>query len=328
VAAAVASESRPRWYERWQGLVLAAGALAGSVAAVIGLWDRVAPKEDVEDYATITSASVTSRSSLTAFVRTLPDGGRVSLRPAGDALGTLRTAAVVATPSASGDQPTTTVEPSSEPATSGESESAGPADITPSDHATGGRDRQVGVPTDGSVVGDTVAPDDVDDYEDEVVSQPELTRYPSPAVLAHVMGGGLSDKDGDPLSPHEAAKRLAKALDKVEAEHDRKHRNPLGWVVAVNLDISGLDGEPLLLTWSLDGLDVPLTWRSDTVAYRLMPTTDHDGGSVEVWVPGLKRRGVYQVNLELARGSDGVVLYRNDPVPLPEDDERDRPRRR
>ena len=31
------------------------------------------------------------------------------------------------------------------------------------------------------------------------------------------MGGGLSDKDGDPLSPQEAAKRLAKALDKVEA---------------------------------------------------------------------------------------------------------------
>ena len=141
------------------------------------------------------------------------------------------------------------------------------------------------------------------------------------------MGGGLSDKDGDPLTPHEAAKRLAKALDKVEAEHDRKHRNPLGWVVAVNLDISGLDGEPLLLTWSLDGLDVPLTWRSDTVAYRLMPTTDHDGGSVEVWVPDLKRRGVYLVNLELARGSDGVVLYRGDPVPLPNDD-RDRPRRR
>jgi len=327
VTAAVVNESRPRWYARWQGLVLAAGALAGSVAAVVGLWDRVFP-EDVEDYATITSASVTSRTSLTAFVRALPDGGRVSLRPAGDSLGTLRTAAVVVSPSESGDQTPTSVGPSSEPATPGGSETAGPTDTTPSEDATARRASPTGVPTDGSVVGDTVAPDDTDDYEQQVVSQPELTKYPPPVVLAHVMGGGLSDKEGDPLSPEEAAKRLAKALDKVEATHDRKHRDPLGWVVAVNLDISGLDGEPLLLTWSLDGLDVPLTWRSDTVAYRLMPTTDHDGGSVEVWVPDLKRRGDYLVNLVLARGSDGVVLYRATPVPLPEDEERDRPRRR
>jgi hypothetical protein len=327
VTAAVVERSRPRWYARWQGLVLAAGALAGSVAAVVGLWDRVFP-EDVEDYATITSASVTSRTSLTAFVRTLPDGGRVPLRPAGDSLGTLRTAGVVVTPS---EQPSElspgTVEPSSEPTTPSESGTADPPDVTPSDHATDGRARATGVPTDGSVVKDTVAPADADDYEDQVVSQPELTKYPPPA-LAHVMGGGLSDEDGDPLSPQEAAKRLAKALDKVEATHDRKHRNPLGWVVAVNLDISGLDGEPLLLTWSLDGLDVPLTWRSDTVAYRLMPTTDHDGGSVEVWVPDLKRPGAYLVNLELARGSDGVVLYRATPVPLPEDKAQNRPRRR
>ena len=54
-----------------------------------------------------------------------------------------------------------------------------------------------------------------------------------------------------------------------------------------------------------------------------MPTTDHDGGSVEVWVPDLKRPGAYLVNLELARGSDGVVLYRATPVPLPEEEERD-----
>ena len=63
-----------------RGLVLAAGALAGSVAAVVGLWDRVAP-EDVEDYATITSASVTSRTSLTAFVQD-PAGRRPRLAPA------------------------------------------------------------------------------------------------------------------------------------------------------------------------------------------------------------------------------------------------------
>ena len=323
MTAAVVDESRPRWYARWQGLVLAAGALAGSVAAVLGLWDRAFP-EDVEDYATITSASVTSRTSLTAFVRTLPDGGRVSLQPSGDSLGPLRTAPVVVTPSDAGVQTADGVEPSSEPASPTESETASTDDPTTPDVApTDGRARATGVPTDGSVVRDTVAPDDSGDYEDQVVSQPELTEYPPP-VLAHVMGGGLSDRSGDPMSPAEAAKRLAKALDKVEAKHDHKHRNPLGWVVAVNLDISGLDGEPLLLTWSLDGLDVPLTWQSDTVAYRIMPTTDHDGGSVEVWVPDLKRPGAYLVNLELARGSDGVVLFRASPVPLPQDE---KPRR-
>ena len=132
MTAAVVNQSRPRWYARWQGLVLAAGALAGSVAAVLGLWDRVFP-EDVEDYATITSASVTSRASLTAFVRTLPEGGRVSLQPAGDSLGRLRTAAVVATPSGSGDQTAGEVEPSSEPASPSESETAPTDEPTPSD---------------------------------------------------------------------------------------------------------------------------------------------------------------------------------------------------
>ena len=190
---------------------------------------------------------MTSRSSLTAFVRTLPDDGRVSLRPAGDALGTLRTAAVVATPSASSGQPTSQRRPSSEPATPSESETAGAADLRAGRTRPRGRDRAAGVPTDGSVVGDTVAPYDVDDYEDQVVSQPELTGYPSPAVLAHVMGGGLSDKDGDPLTPHEAAKRLPRRWTRSRPSTTTSTATRSAGSSAVNLDISGLDGEPLLL---------------------------------------------------------------------------------
>ena len=99
------------------------------------------------------------------------------------------------------------------------------------------------------------------------------------------------------------AKRLAEALSKVEARDTAGKKDPLGWVVAVNLDVTGLKGVPLVLTWSLDGLDVPVSWAADNVAYRLTSTTAHDTGSVEIWVPNLKIAGDYNVNLKLARES-------------------------
>ena len=87
-------------------------------------------------------------------------------------------------------------------------------------------------------------------------------------------------------------------------------------MVAVNLDVVGLKNVPLLLTWSLDGLDVPVSWTAGNIAYRMTATTAHDSGSADVWVPDLKGTGTYNVNLTLAREKDGAVLARSQPVQL------------
>jgi hypothetical protein len=119
------------------------------------------------------------------------------------------------------------------------------------------------------------------------------------------------------LPPEEVSKRLAEALRKVDTRETGGKKDPRGWVVAVNVEVSGLKHVPLLLTWSLDGLDVPVRWAADNVAYRLTPTTNHDTGSVEVWVPDLRKPGKYNVNLTLALQSNGTVLTRGEPVEVP-----------
>ena len=154
-----------------------------------------------------------------------------------------------------------------------------------------------------------------------VASQPVLNEWETPLKLVPLLFPTVIDPeeldgDGVGLDSAQIAERLADALRDVEWQGEADQKDPRGWVVAVNLDVSGLKDVPLLLTWSLDGLDVPVNWAATNVAYRLTPTTDHDAGSVEVWVPNLVQPGDYNVNLELARESDGTVLTRSQPVSL------------
>jgi hypothetical protein len=128
------------------------------------------------------------------------------------------------------------------------------------------------------------------------------------------------DPNDGPLPVDEVAIRLAQALEAVEsvptAPGDSR-RDPIGWVIAVNFSVDGLKNVPLLLTWSLDGVDVPASWAVDNVAYRVTATTAHDGGSVEVWVPDLSSSGAYNVNIKLAREADGTVMGAGKPLRLP-----------
>jgi hypothetical protein len=150
----------------------------------------------------------------------------------------------------------------------------------------------------------------------------EQTPTPKPGCLntsqvTRITPVDLKDPEGNPLPADEMAMRLADALREVESEAKDGKKDPLGWVVAVNLEVDGLEDVPLLLTWSLDGLDVPVSWAADSVAYRVTATTAHDAGSVEVWVPDLEKPGTYNVNLKLALESDGTILTRGQPVEVP-----------
>ncbi len=155
-------------------------------------------------------------------------------------------------------------------------------------------------------------------FSKSVTSQPALDPYTlPPEMLARMLPPTYLGADGTPPPADDVAKRLSQALAKVESTPSGKKKEPLGWAVAVNVDVEGFDGQPLLLKWSLDGLDVPGSWTTDTVAFRLTPRTPHDVGSFEVWVPNLKGQVAYNVNLMLESEVDRIALTRAKPVALP-----------
>jgi len=116
------------------------------------------------------------------------------------------------------------------------------------------------------------------------------------------------DNPDEDLSAEEMAGRLAEALEQVEQKSGGGYQDPIGWVMIVSLNLEGYKGVPLLLTWSLNGIDVPTTWSADSVAYKVLATTARDAGSAEVWVPDLQRPGTYKVNVKLIRESDRLVI--------------------
>ena len=318
MAADQGDELRAPWYVRGRTLIVGLGAVAAALLAVFGLWDRVFPS-DTEDAASITSAQVTQQMSLSQFAEsassTEAELGAASsgLPPLGLAVVDVTTAPPDSSAPVETTQPTT--EPTSEPT----------PEPTPTDATTS---------TDTTTPSDTTSPTDSTDSSGSgmgwppsegdigsVASQPVLNEWEAPLKLVPLLFPTVIDPEdlesgGVGLDSAEIAERLADALRDVEWQGEADEKDPRGWVVAVNLDVSGLKDVPLLLTWSLDGLDVPVNWAATNVAYRLTPTTDHDAGSVEVWVPNLVRPGDYNVNLELARESDGTVLTRSQPVNL------------
>jgi hypothetical protein len=90
-----------------------------------------------------------------------------------------------------------------------------------------------------------------------------------------------------------------------QAHHQRKWPN--GWILAVQVDLEGLQNVPLLLRWSLDGVDVPQTWQAENLTYRVVGTTPHDSGIADIWVPDLARPGSYNVNVKLSYESSGGI---------------------
>jgi len=144
----------------------------------------------------------------------------------------------------------------------------------------------------------------------------KLGWHPAQLRMAFNPVATPEDPNGNALTAHQLAKRLARDLRNVQPA-GKKVKDPLGWVVVVNLDVTGLKDVPLLLTWSLDGVNVPDSWAADNIAYRLTAATDHDSGSVNVWVPRLRKKGMYNVNVEVDREDDGTVLTQGEPLGLP-----------
>ncbi|GIE94391.1 hypothetical protein [Paractinoplanes rishiriensis] len=90
----------------------------------------------------------------------------------------------------------------------------------------------------------------------------------------------------------------------------RTTREPLGVVIAVNVDLGGLRGKPVLLSWSMwqDGTGKRLfgDWLNHHLAYELTAETEHDTTGGDFWIPLPAVKDSYFIRAWLTR--DDAVL--------------------
>ena len=130
------------------------------------------------------------------------------------------------------------------------------------------------------------------------------------AVIVHT---AAVDSHGDLVPAVVAANRLIAILGQTQTASggSSSKRAPLGELVGVNVELEGLQGQPVFLLWSIfqAGSQTPLfgKWLSNFVAYRLEATTNDDTGSLEMWIPLPKRPGPYYIHLSLTTGGASLV---------------------
>jgi hypothetical protein len=92
-------------------------------------------------------------------------------------------------------------------------------------------------------------------------------------------------------------------------------RQPLGELISVNLELAGLQGQPVFLSWSIfqkDGQNhLSANWLGNFDAYRLEATTSDDTGTLEMWIPLPKQHGPYSVHLTLTTASGDSLASMN-----------------
>lgn len=320
------------WYKRGKTLLLGAGAIAGAALAVLGLWDRIFPA-DQSDIARIDSVDLVGQTSFKEFAGEQL-GVEFPLDPiSGDAAAAASVALRVSMPDPVGpgieselapedvtpesaeprppaDDPATT-QPETEPPDVGET------DPPESDEPETDPPETSGPPETPSEPPDTEAPAHVLEAFESMLPQTYLQSMAAAPVLdawdfepgelqkSYVLGVQPTDEHGEELPAEEVASRVAEVLVDVESTTDEEgDLDPAGWTVAVNLTLEGLQGVPLLLTWSLEGVDVPDDWAAERVSYRVVAGTPRDAGSAEIWIPHLTTAGEYNVVVKLKSASD------------------------
>jgi hypothetical protein len=127
--------------------------------------------------------------------------------------------------------------------------------------------------------------------------------------------GSLSlDPKGNPVAPAVAAERVLELLrdarnsraEPPEGEQptgEESRGEPLGVVITADLELAGLRGKPVLLSWSMwqQGGKKRLygNWLNRNLAYRLEATTDRDTTSLDLWVPLPRSPGPYFIRVNL-----------------------------
>jgi FHA domain len=320
----------PWWRRGWKratAVVLSVGALAAAIGSTLALW----PDPDPADSARFTSVGVFPLVPLSEYkeraLQVVPQGaGMPPTRARGSDIVALVAAGADVSPQASPD-PLGTGLPESTPPTEGVPTPTGSTtmDHTPSEtvspsQSNGAPDGPFDLSPEMTRVIEEILPL-INDRTPEYVlptPPPSETQSPSPTVLPgpftafqRMLKAASVDPDGNPVSVEVAAERVVKLLGETRTEKAAGGKlEPLGAVVDVNVELEGLRGRPVLLTWSIwqQGGETRLfgKWLETTAAYRLEATSNHDTAGFNIWVPMPKEPGPYVVRLALT--ADGVSI--------------------
>ncbi len=92
---------------------------------------------------------------------------------------------------------------------------------------------------------------------------------------------------------------------------------PLGELVSVDMEIEGLRGKSVILSWSIIPQNktshLPRKWQLNYDAYRLAPTTNDDTGSLNMWIPLPSQPGPYFAVLTLAVNGTALTTSESGP---------------
>lgn len=330
-----------RWWNRATATILALGALAAAIGAMLGLRSSVlelrpAPEPpDPVDSASmkVRADSPVSLSEAQEWLRARAargagPGGRET-RPV-----PLRRLQPDSSSPADPTSDTTAPEPSSSSSDTTAS-SSGSTSSTPSttDHPTSS-----GLPTVPSVGIDPPAGIGQEKFNAHLGQVLESAGERAPwtipegcraglyrCVLYSLAGSQAVGPGGDLVEPEVAAERLVELLQNTRTAGEAspgaagsRADEPLGVLVTVNLELIGLRDEEVELTWSMlaaRGANKRLygDWLNDNLAYRLKAGSDRDTAFQYIWIPLPRSPGPYYVRVELTVDGAPLMSEASDP---------------
>ncbi|MCD4852070.1 hypothetical protein LN996_14730 [Arthrobacter sp. AK01] len=290
------------WHRRGKTWIITAGAIAAALISIIALWDRIIPP-NTEDVADIESLTILKQTSLAAFAPA--DLGKdLTLNPAAAAAFEPYSANLAASTGSKKPTPTTFPPTTTPPPTTSTATTTPTIPTTPATTSA-----TQGTSTGSPTLANKITSRPPEEYRSAVKEQKVLEGYVPGALIAipALLPPVTVNEAGELLPPAQVAAELVKALEEVLVIDGTQGKDPLGWTVAVKLDLAGLAHVPMLLTWSLDGIEVSESWKAENLAYRILATTDHDAGVAEIWIPDLGKPGAYNVNVRLTFESTGTT---------------------
>jgi hypothetical protein len=341
-----------RWWNRATTTILALGALAGAIGAILGLRTsildlRPAPEPaDAVDSATIKvqADSPVSLNEAQAWLRARTSQGTgsgarqnrpVPVRqlqpdPSSQADPTSDTSAPEPSPNSSDTAP--------EPSPSSSDTTASSSGSSSSTASTAGQPTSSGLRTPSPVEIDPPAGLGQEEFGaqvDQVLERagerapstiPEGCNNPSrPCVLFKLAQSQAVSTDGKLVEPEVAAERLVELLRNTRTDGqgspagDGSHPSePLGVLVTVNLELIGLRDREVQLTWSMlaaRGAHKRLygDWLNNNLAYRLRAGSDRDTAFEYIWIPLPEPAGPYYVRVELTVDGAPLTSQASDP---------------